>query len=139
MESLTPPPLCAVRELRGHLLAGRSMREAVERYLDAHADCFAQDLRERRLRADRSPPPPKSPLRAALLTVIERGCLGDPSTEALATIEEELERAAEHEIELHLAALPFKILIPMLLFNFPGYMLLLLGPLLRTLTGSIGG
>jgi hypothetical protein len=35
--------------------------------------------------------------------------------------------------------LPFKVLIPMLLFQFPAYLLLLLGPVLRELTQQIGG
>ena len=59
--------------------------------------------------------------------------------DALRALETEVESKAEAELDAHVAALPFKVLLPLLLFQFPAYLLLLLGPLLRELQRQLGG
>ena len=144
MEGLTPPLMHTVRALRWRISTGLSMREALRLHLESSTSMLAHDLREWwALKAhDRNPPPPptfSSPLRRAVLDVIERGLDGQPSLEHLHSLEEEVERAAQHELDEHVNSLPFKVLLPLLLFQFPAFLILLLGPLLRELNEKMGG
>jgi hypothetical protein len=142
---LTPPPLAAVRELRWRIAGGHSMNEALRLYLDDATTEFAHDLREWRAHTAQGHAPAArargftTPWRRALLELIERGCNGQPTLEQLATLEEEMETAAQAELDAHLGTLPFKVLVPLLLFQFPAYLLLLLGPILRELAQKMGG
>lgn len=143
MEDLTPPLLSAVREVRWRIGSGRSMKEAVSLYLETAANEFAVRLREwwtlkqqgRESSANSFP----THLQQAFLHLIERGLAGQPVLEALTALENEVDSAAQNELELFLAALPFKVLLPMLAFQFPAYMILLLGPMLRELGRQMGG
>lgn len=143
MEALIPPLLGAVRELRWQIGAGRSMREAFRRYLETAHDEVAADLRERwTLRTSGgtlSPGPIGSPYRRALWDLIERGSAGQPVLEPLGALEEEIEAAAQAELDLHLATLPFKVMLPLLLLQFPAHLILLLGPMLREFRRALGG
>lgn len=143
MEDLTPPLLNAIREVRWRLLTGRSMKESVLLYLDTAGDEFAARLREwwALTTQGRAPGDSAFPthLQKAFLNLLERGLSGQPTLEHLSALESEVEDAAESELELFLAALPFKVLLPLLIFQFPAYLILLLGPLLRDLTRQMGG
>ena len=67
------------------------------------------------------------------------GSLKDLAPTELATIVvREVEAAAELELQAHVAQLPLKVLLPLLFFQFPAYLLLLLGPVLRELSRSLG-
>lgn len=142
METLTPPVLRAVQEIRWHIAAGHAMREAVRQYLDAHHDEFTLRLREQWALQRQAGTPRASRFttlyQRALWNLIERGCAGQPVLDALGALETEVERAASAELEAHLATLPFKVLLPLLLFQFPAHLILLLGPLLRELNRSLG-
>jgi hypothetical protein len=144
MEGLTPPLLHTIRELRWRISTGLSMREALRLHLESSSTTLAHDLREWwALKVhERNPPPPptfSTPLRRAVLDVIERGLAGQPSLEHLQALEEEVERAAQNELDAHISSLPFKVLLPLLLFQFPAFLILLLGPLLRELNEKMGG
>lgn len=143
MEDLTPPLLTAVREIRWRISSGRSMREAMRMHLDRTHNSFAQTLREWwTLKAQGRPAGLekfKTHYQRAFLSLVDRGCAGQPTLEHLTALETEIERAAESELELHVATLPFKMLVPLLLFQFPAYLILLLGPVLRELTRQMGG
>lgn len=143
MENLTPPLLEAVRELHWRIASGHSMREALRLYLEVATSPFAHNLREwTAVRAQDKVPPTaafRSHLQRALLELIERGCMGQPTLEHLKELEYEVELAAQAELEAHIGALPFKVLLPLLFFQFPAYLLLLLGPLLRDLGQQMGG
>jgi hypothetical protein len=139
MEDLTPPLLTAVREVKWHLSSGKSMKEAFNRYLDCAHDAFSEDFRRRWVLKQQGMTlrPPKTALQQAFWELIERGSAGQPSLEALSLLEIEVEKAAQAELEAHIAALPFKVLVPLLLFQFPAYLILLLGPVLRELTARM--
>jgi hypothetical protein len=145
MENLTPPVLEAVRELHWRIASGHSMREALRLYLDVCTSPFAQTLREWwTLRAQDKVGKNErqaftTHLQRAVLEVIERGIGGQPTLEHLKTLEQEIELAAQAELEAHIGALPFKVLLPLLFFQFPAYLILLLGPLLRDLSSKMGG
>lgn len=143
MEDLTPPLLRAVQEVKMVLRSGKSMNEAFQTYLNQNHDEFAADLRQlwflrnrASLQTTLSLP---TYLQRAFWQLIERGLDGEPTIDELSRLEDEIQQAAEMEIEDHLSSLPFKTLIPLLLFQFPAYLLLLLGPLLRQLRHHLGG
>lgn len=143
MEVLIPPLLAAARELRWQIGAGRSMREAFRRYLESAQDEVAADLRERWTLATSggtmTSKPMRSPYRRALWDLVQRGSAGQPVLEPLAALEEEIEAAAQAELDLHLATLPFKVMLPLLLLQFPAHLILLLGPMLREFRRALDG
>ncbi|MBX3020585.1 MAG: hypothetical protein KF799_02820 [Bdellovibrionales bacterium] len=143
MESLNPPLLSAVQDLRRRISAGISMKEAFESYLNSHADELAADWRERwtlKWQAGKSSTVVfKTHYRRALWELVERGCGGQPVLESLTALEEEIESAAQAELDRHLSTLPFKVMLPLLFLQFPAHLILLLGPMLRELTASFGG
>jgi hypothetical protein len=143
MEDLTPPLLLAVREVRWRISSGKSMKESLQLYLESTGSPFSQRLREwwalkncgRALTEIQFP----RHYQKAFIDLIERGCAGQPTLVHLDALESEIEKAAQAELELFVASLPFKVLLPMLIFQFPAYLLLLLGPLLRELGRQLGG
>lgn len=145
MENLTPPVLESVRDLRWRISSGQPMSEALRAHLEHTRTDFAQSLREWWALSNqgRKPTAEKERFRThyqrAAIQLIERGCRGEPTLEHLAALEDEIELAATNELELFLAGLPFKVLLPLLFFQFPAYLVLLLGPVLRELTRQMGG
>lgn len=143
MENLVPPLLSALREAQWSISAGKSMKESMQNYLERHQDPLAEQLRplwilrQKGGRAD--PTTLNTHFQRAFWDLVERGCEGQPTLEALIALESEVDAAAALELEEHLATLPFKVLLPLLLFQFPAYLILLLGPLLRELQHQIGG
>lgn len=141
MEDLNPPILTAIREVKWHLGSGKSMKEAFSCYLDGTHDTFSLELRRRWILKQQGTvlPPISLPLQHAFWELVERGCAGQPSLEALITLELETEKAAQAELDAHIAALPFKVLLPLLFFQFPAYLMLLIGPILRELNERMTG
>lgn len=144
MENLTPPVLEATRELRWRVASGISMKEAVRLYLTHATTPFAQKVREWwALKIQDRPTNERersfsTHYQRALLDLIARGVSGQPTLEHLQELEDEIEKAAHAELEMHLATLSFKVLIPLLVFQFPAYLILLVGPLLRDLSQQMG-
>lgn len=146
MDDLTPPLLKAIREVKWTLRTGKSMKVAVEIYLERTEDSFASRLRPLwTLRKNQPHAVVKelstlnSHFQQAFWDLIERGCTGQPVLEALTALEEEVEIAAQAELDHHLSTLPFKVLMPLLFLQFPAYLILLLGPLVRELQHQLGG
>ena len=142
MENLSPPVLTAVREVKWRLAGGRSMRESIRLFLEESPTPFALRLGEwwalKNQNLGRPVTAFQTPYQKAFLQLIERGCEGQPTLEPLAALESEIESAAALELDRHISELPFKLLIPLLFFQFPAYLLLLLGPLLRDLNHQLG-
>lgn len=120
------------------------MKEALRLYLEAANSPFSQNVREWWALKNQGRPTSDcakkftTHYQLALLELVERGCAGQPTLDHLLGLECEVESAALAELEAHLATLPFKVLIPLLVFQFPAYLLLLLGPLLRELSTQMG-
>jgi hypothetical protein len=81
----------------------------------------------------------QSPARRSLLQLLERGLRGESILEALRELETETEDLCFQQMEEHLAALPFKMMVPLLLLLFPSLMMLILGPLLEAMTQGFSG
>ena len=77
--------------------------------------------------------------RQVLLQLLERGMRGEAIYNILLNLEEEILEACHEELTNKLARLPFILLVPLLLFQFPAFLLLLFGPLLKNFFHSFGG
>jgi hypothetical protein len=144
MECLMPTCLSAIREIRWQMENGNSVRESIKAFTGQVHNEFADELRSwLQLRqsgetSHMSSTAFQSPQRRALISLLDRGLQGQPILESLKALEEEVLRAAMSELDGHIARLPFLSMIPLFLFQFPAYLLLLLGPLLSDLLKNLG-
>lgn len=140
MEGLAPPLKCLIH-IQASLQNGEAVRSSLARYLAKleAADPFGHVLRRflfaweqghdwRLLLRSVS-----SSHRRALIEVLASGLSGQSISSSLQGLREEMTGACELEIKDHLEMLPLKMLAPLLLFQFPAFLLLLFGPLLRHL------
>jgi hypothetical protein len=65
------------------------------------------------------------------LEILTQGLEGHSIYERLKAVEEEIVEVCKDEFQRELDKLPYVLMIPLLLFMFPAYMLLLLGPILN--------
>lgn len=72
----------------------------------------------------------------SLFGVIRRALNGEPISAILKELETDMVERSEMEIDEFTQKLSFRCLLPLLLLVFPGYLFLLLGPLLETLLRS---
>jgi len=144
MESLAPP-LEVLLQLRLNMENGASFRESLRRLLrERQQDDFVVFLAEWVVRKSHARPTKTmisrlgSSHRRALVDLFERGWDGEPILEPLQELESEIRDASMLELDQFIAALPFRAMLPVLLLQFPAYLLLLLGPLLLDLIHSFG-
>ena len=156
------PPLRAVLEIRLEIENGVSVSQAIRSFSRrASDDIFAKELglwlfaretgqgldwpaRETEARQNKDRLLPyhqktafKSPYRKQLVDILARGLRGEPVLENLTELEEELKQATEEDLNRHLQKLPFLSLIPLMLFELPAFLLLLVGPLVLDLLSAL--
>lgn len=135
------PPLQATLNLRLSLELGLCVSQAIKNYVKKFPeDLFAKNLGEwlffketgRAYNLDLF-----LPYRRSLIEILERGLKGEPILETLLNFEQELVEVCKNELEKHLEKLPFISLIPLMLFQFPAFLLLFIGPLILNLFTSL--
>lgn len=142
MEGIAPP-LKLVLMLRSGIEKGESVRVSAQRYLRQENDALSrivamrvstndQGCEQRPLLGQQM-----SPFRQAALMLLDRGLRGESIYQQLIQLEEEIIEASKSELETFLNVLPLKMLIPLLLLQFPAFLLLLFGPLLGQLLGAL--
>lgn len=142
MESLAAPLELAL-ELQGSLEKGESLRLGIKNYLSKNRSPFANEFQIWFLRYERGVPVEigsewnKNAYRRTLLQTIKAGLEGQSIHEPLSALVEELFSASIDELEEEVRLRPVKLLIPVLVFQFPAYLLLLLGPVLQKVLSSI--
>jgi len=135
METLAPP-LELLIEIRFAIEKGQSLRKALQSYCQKAGDLVwrqelvlwlnliemgrSSDLVTRKMNFQRR----------QCLELLERGLQGESIYSQLCHLEEEILVAAKMEVEEFVASLPIKSLIPLLFFQFPAFLLLLLGSFL---------
>lgn len=131
-----------IQELRWQISSGQSTREALRTFFESHHNDLSRRFQECWIQCEqenfRSPKWP-SPYQEALFDLLMRGRRGEPILAVLEQLYEEVEHAADLELQRHLSQLPFLALLPLLFLQFPAFLLLLLGPVLRHLQSSMGG
>jgi hypothetical protein len=140
VEGLSPPLRCLI-EMQSCIQNGETVRTGLKRFLQSSdpKDAFTRDVRaflfaweqghDWRACVTRT----TSPHRKALLEVAACGLAGQSVLPHLESLRTEIAAACDLEIQAHLEMLPLKMLVPLLLFQFPAFLLLLFGPLLRHL------
>lgn len=139
------PPLALLLAIKRSLEKGQSVRAGLNYYLHREKNDFAlvvvqwmgllqQGHSTRKLLLS-----VKSLHRQVLLELLERGLSGEPIYQALLQLETEIIEACQDEMNETLARLPFILLVPLLLFQFPAFLMLLFGPLLQNFFHSLGG
>ncbi len=137
------PPLKAVLEIRLEIENGLSVTESIRSFSKKNPDnFFAQELGHWLFKRETgqiwSSKFFKTPYRKYFIDILDRGLKGEPILERLQNLEKDLTIAAEEDLEKHLQKLPFLSLIPLMLFEFPAFILLLLGPLILDLLSLLG-
>jgi hypothetical protein len=69
-------------------------------------------------------------VRRQCLETLQQGLRGESIYQQICSLEEEVLEATKLEIEEFVSLLPMKSLIPLLFFQFPAFLALLLGPFL---------
>lgn len=139
------PPLVLLLMVKRALEKGQSVRQGLNFYLKRHDDELSKVvvLWLGHLQQGQSPRKmvleQKSAHRQVLLELLERGLVGESIYQQLILLESEIIEACQDELNTKLARLPFILLIPLLLFQFPSFLMLLFGPLLQNFFHSLGG
>lgn len=140
VEGIAPTLKCLI-EIQTSMQNGNSVRVAALDYLDKQEtrdDC-AQDLRAFLFALEQGRDGQsvlsmmRSPQRRALFSVLACGFKGQAISQQLTELQAEIVSACEGELKHHLEVLPIKMLMPLLLLQFPAFLLLIFGPLLRHL------
>jgi hypothetical protein len=146
MENLIPPSLSFVRDVRNALEDGSSLKSGIEIFL---ARGLNWEFRNHVIQwwafqfqtsAESVPPlqvklPPHVDL---LLELLESGMRGASVSSPLARLEEEIFRLTQDEIQMEIDLMPYRFMIPTLLFFFPALMCLLVGPVLSEVLEVLG-
>jgi hypothetical protein len=116
---------------------GESLRTHIRREL-RHPSHFHRDLQRwflsfEQMTTESNLQWPQNIYRQSLFHVLGQGLKGQPIHAALQDLEREFEAAAKDDVERHLQLLPLKVLLPLLLLQFPAFLLILLGPILTDL------
>lgn len=132
------PPLKAALELRLQIENGISVAESIRNFSRKHIDdSFAKELGHwlflKETGQKQEIKSVEKLYRQSLLDILSRGLEGEPILENLKDLEQDLCIAADEDLEKYLQKLPFISLIPLLLFQFPAFIFLLLGPLVLDL------
>lgn len=141
MEDLAPP-YHFILELIYELESGGVVRSAVKKYLETHNNSFCLFLKQwlNKQQLGESAwqlPPTMSSYQKAIWDLLELSQQGASLMVPLYELEKELRFVCEEQLEQHLSLLPYKLMIPLLFFQFPALLLLLIGPLIGQLLTEV--
>jgi len=140
VEGFSPPLKCLI-EMHSSIQNGEAIRAGIFRYLQnaTKRDEFASQVRSflflweqgrdwRTLLGQI-----KSPYRRALIEIVANGLQGQSILSQIEDLRAEIVSACDLEIRHHIEMMPLKMLVPLLIFQFPAFLVLMFGPLLRNL------
>ena len=136
------PPLQAVLEIRLLIENGNSVSQSIRLYSQRkEQEDFAKELGVW-LFAQSAGKKYENKIfntfyRKRLLEILNQGLKGSAILSALSELEEELIFISYEDLEQHIQKLPLISLIPLMLFEFPAFFLLLAGPLLLNLLSAL--
>lgn len=142
MEHLSPTLSC-LYELKRSLAQSKPLREGLSDFISRHPGPLASTLRIwlSYFEANRLHELPSldwtSDYQPVLIVALEAGLCGQPIQDQLNQLIEEVELASQLEIENYLTRLPFKALVPVFLFQFPAFILLIFGPVFSQLISGV--
>lgn len=141
MENISPS-LHLLLTVRAALENGQSVRAGVLQFLSQHHGVFGEVVRQWLLLVDQNQPVSSlteklHPCRRALLNLLGKGLKGLPILNQIKELESEIIQSCNEEIETEIQKLPLLMMIPIFLFMFPAYLLLLFGPIIESLMAQI--
>lgn len=138
MEDLSPT-LHLILSVREALERGESVRTGIAEFVDSDRSELKLFLLNRSLEVSESAPRlrPLKETEKSALSILRRGIEGESILPVLKDFEFDLVERSDAEIEEFTQKLTLRCLIPLLIFVFPGYLLLLLGPTLERLLISL--
>ena len=135
------PPLKTVLYLRMQIGNGISVHSALREYLITETDSFRSELLTWYQKKQSDPgiqyDSPRF-FRKQVVQTIERGLRGEPVDKILQDLEYEMLEISREDMEAHMDRLPSLMLIPLMVFQLPGFLLILLGPVFTRLFESLG-
>ncbi len=143
MESMNPA-LLLLLTVKRHLERGQSTKIGITEYLRSEETLFRDEvsrwfnLWQQGLSTESVLQNQSSIYRNILLQTLERGLKGEPIYSFLGELETEIIKACEHSLSQSLGRLPFILLVPLLLFQLPAFMILLFGPILSRFLEAMG-
>jgi len=137
MEGLAPILRC-VLEVRFALENGESVRAGLVRALSGATDRFSLDLQRWLFAWDQGQMEnqedhAETPYQRNLVSLLGHGLRGNSIRPQLLDLEGEVEQACNEQIDDFIRMLPMKMTIPVLLLQFPAFLILLLGPMVSEL------
>ncbi len=136
MENLAPPyqfVLMLIQEIE----SGVAARTAVKKYVQSTHGEFSNQLLSWQLLTEKGQSAvfqkqkdKMTTFRRAIFDLLDFSLQGVSILEPLHLLEKELRDVSEQHLDTHLGKLPFKLMIPLILFQFPALLILILGPLL---------
>ncbi len=129
--------------MKRSLFQGKSLRDALLLYISEEPKGFAASLAiwlnyfESNSLAVLPDLQLSSDYQKSLLVCFEAGMNGQPIQVQLEQLTQEVEAASLLEIDAHIASLPLKALLPVFLFQFPAFLLLIFGPVLSQLLNGV--
>ena len=143
MESMNPA-LFLLLTVKRHLERGESAKIGITEFLRTEETPFRDEvatwfnLWQQGLPTETILQKQVSVYRNILLQTLERGLKGEPIYNFLVELESEIIKACEHSFSQSLGRLPFILLVPLLLFQLPAFMILLFGPILSRFLEAMG-
>lgn len=138
------PPLQLILDVKRAIESGSSIRSGVLMFLKTNSSEFSRDVSKWVSLLDQGMDTSivvhrqRSQYRRSLLELLERAMHGESIHIFLCQLEIEIIDACHDEIARKLSKLPFLLLAPLLLMQFPAFLMLLFGPLLQNFFHSLG-
>lgn len=142
MENINPCLLLCFH-LKRSIEKGVSVRLGILEFIRKDKSEFSQQVmtwltyRDRGAELKAAIAPIQSMYRKNLLYFADQALSGQSIYTQLCQFEKELIEACEQELQERIQRLPFIMLIPLLLLQFPAFLLLLFGPVLQQLLDSL--
>jgi len=138
MEYIAPQLQC-IMDLQAQMKAGDSVKLSLHRYIDRHEGPFSEGLKLWLLKNGSFKDGLENPFSKSgfytksLIGLISKGLEGEPILKNLNELEQELRQACKGQVDQYMERLSLLSLVPLLVFQFPAFMLLLFGPVFKDL------
>lgn len=140
MENLAPPMSCIICVEKA-FLEGKTLKSGLKNYIEHANDDFTYEIQDVlkcfMIGESRYNHNSNSIYRTAIKELIWSGLHGNSIGKELDALKEEIELACKVELDSFIESIPFRSMIPLLLFQFPAFLLILMGPLITKISESL--
>ncbi len=137
------PPLELLLYVRRSIENSESIKSGIINYLQNSSGSFVSEVAcwlrlQEQEKINIVGVPSSTIYRQSLLSLLEQGLKGQSIYKQLINLEDEMVQACEQDLEKFVAQLPFKVLPALMLLQFPAFLMVLLGPLVKHFLNSLG-